>query len=45
MIRLVKGVLPMAVEARKAGMILPKENVKEVAIAGGLEVRPVGDLI
>jgi len=45
MIRPVKGVLPMAVEARKAGMILPKENVKEVAIAGGLEVRPMGDLI
>lgn len=48
MIRPVKGVLPMAVEARKSGldgMILPKENAKEAAIAGGLNVRPVGDLV
>ncbi len=48
MVRPVRGVLPMAVEARRfglKGMILPKENAREAALVDGLEVHPVGDLL
>ena len=47
-VRPVRGVLPMAVEARRAGlkgMILARENAREAAIAGGLAIHPVNDLI
>ena len=47
-VRPVRGVLPMAVETRQAGykgMILPRENAREAAIAGGIDVHPVDDLM
>ncbi len=47
-VRPVRGVLPMAVEARRAGlkgMILARENAREAAIAGGLDIHPVSDLM
>ena len=47
-VRSVRGVLPMAVEAKRSGikgMILPKKNAQEAAIVGDLEVYPVHDLI
>jgi magnesium chelatase family protein len=37
----VRGVLPMALKAREAGfqgIVIPKENAKEAAVVGGLEV-------
>lgn len=46
-IRPVKGVLSMALEARKdgfRGIILPEENATEAAVVKGLEVRPARDL-
>ncbi len=47
-VRPFRGVLPMAVETRRAGlkgMILPRENAREAAIVGGIDVHPVGDLL
>ncbi|PWJ39117.1 YifB family Mg chelatase-like AAA ATPase [Sediminitomix flava] len=46
-LRPVKGVLPIAIEARKRGLkgfILPKENAHEAAIVNELDVIPVGSL-
>lgn len=43
----VKGVLPMAIQAKKegfTGMILPKENAREAAMVSGLDVYPVTSL-
>ncbi len=47
LIRPVKGVLPIAIEARKAGfegIFLPCENAPEVAVVDGLSVCPVKTL-
>ena len=46
-VRPVRGVLSMAVEAKKAGLkglLVPVENAREAAITGGLDVLPVCDL-
>lgn len=46
-IRPVKGVLPMAIQAVKAGfkgMIVPKDNVTEAAVVNGLDVYGAGSL-
>ncbi len=46
-LRPIKGVLPIAIQARKEGykgFILPKENVNEAAIVKGLAVYPVETL-
>jgi magnesium chelatase family protein len=46
-LRPIKGVLPIAIEARKQkfkGLILPKENGSEAAIVNNLEVIPVESL-
>jgi len=46
-IRPIKGVLPIAIEARKQGLkgfILPKENAEEAAIVDGLDIIPVSHL-
>lgn len=46
-LRPVKGILPIAIEARKQGLkgfILPKENAEEAAIVNGLDVIPVNSL-
>jgi len=46
-VRRVKGVLPIAMQARKqglAGMIVPADNVEEAAVVEGLEVFPVRTL-
>ncbi len=46
-LRPIKGVLPIAIEARKRGfkgLILPKENVQEAAIVDKLDVIGVEDL-
>lgn len=46
-LRPIKGVLPIAIEARKQkfkGFILPKENASEAAIVNNLEVIPVETL-
>lgn len=43
----VKGVLPMAIQARKegfAGMILPAQNAREAAMVSGLAIYPVTHL-
>ena len=43
-LRPIKGVLPMAIEARKQhckGLILPRENASEAAIVNALDVIPV----
>ena len=43
----VKGVLPIAIEARKEGfkgIILPRENAREAAVVDQLEVHGVDDL-
>lgn len=43
----VKGVLPMAIQARKEGfkgMILPVQNAREAAMVSGLDIFPVTDL-
>ncbi|MDA0745649.1 MAG: YifB family Mg chelatase-like AAA ATPase [bacterium] len=48
LVRPIRGVLPMAVEARRAGLqglILPRDNAREAAIVGGLDVHPVDDLL
>ncbi|MFA6924947.1 MAG: YifB family Mg chelatase-like AAA ATPase [Bacteroidales bacterium] len=44
----IKGALPIAIEAKKAGFkgfILPEQNVKEAAIVDGLEVYGVKNII
>ncbi len=46
-LRPIKGVLPIAIQARKEGFkgfILPKENAREAAIVSALEVYPVSTL-
>lgn len=46
-LRPIKGVLPIAIQARKEGFkgfILPQENAREAAIVNNLEVIPVGDI-
>ncbi|MFW5760736.1 MAG: YifB family Mg chelatase-like AAA ATPase, partial [Cyclobacteriaceae bacterium] len=46
-LRPIKGVLPIAIEARKngfKGFILPKENASEAAIVNNLDIIPVGHL-
>lgn len=46
-LRPIKGVLPIAIEARKKGFkgfILPKENATEAAIVSDLEILPVESL-
>jgi magnesium chelatase family protein len=43
----VKGVLPMAIQAKKEGfkgMILPFQNAREAAMVSGLDIYPVNDL-
>ena len=47
-VRPIRGILPMAIETRRRGikgMIVPRQNAKEAAMAGDLDVRPVDDLI
>ncbi len=47
MLRPVRGVLPIAVEARNLGlrgMVLPKENAAEAAVVGGIGIHPVANL-
>ncbi|MBC7448343.1 MAG: YifB family Mg chelatase-like AAA ATPase [Hymenobacteraceae bacterium] len=46
-VRPIKGVLPMAIQARKEGFkefLVPKENAQEAAIVNQLQVIPVGSL-
>jgi magnesium chelatase family protein len=46
-LRPIKGVLPIAIEARKRGLkgfVLPKENAEEAAIVNQLDIIPVEDL-
>ena len=46
-VRRVRGILPMAIFAREAGirkLILPKENALEASIVDGLEIYPVSSL-
>jgi magnesium chelatase family protein len=46
-LRSIKGVLPIAIQARKEGFkgfILPADNAREAAIVNGLEVIPVSTL-
>jgi len=47
MLRPIKGVLPIAIDARKQGfkgIVLPKENTTEAAIVNGLEVIGVANI-
>ncbi|HAX48649.1 MAG TPA: YifB family Mg chelatase-like AAA ATPase [Ignavibacteria bacterium] len=47
-LRPVKGILPIAIEARKQGlkgMIIPEENAREAAMVEGIDVYPMGSLI
>ncbi|SET94714.1 magnesium chelatase family protein [Hymenobacter actinosclerus] len=46
-LRPIKGVLPIAIQARKEGfkgLILPRENAQEAAIVNSLDVIPVGTM-
>lgn len=46
-LRPIKGVLPIAIQARKEnfkGFILPKDNAREAAIVNGIDVLPVSTL-
>ncbi len=46
-VRRVKGVLPIAITAKKSGrkgIIVPKDNAEEAAVVEGLEVYPVSNL-
>jgi predicted ATPase with chaperone activity len=46
-VRMVKGVLPIALCARaqgKSGVLVPPENAAEAAVAEGLQVVPIGNL-
>src|SRR5690606_16177001 len=48
MLRPIKGVLPIAVQARDEGFkgfILPKQNAKEAAVVNGLEVIGVENIL
>ncbi|MCP3659349.1 MAG: YifB family Mg chelatase-like AAA ATPase [Bacteroidetes bacterium] len=47
-LRPIKGVLPIAIEARKKelkGFILPKENAKEAAVVNNLNIIPVDNIM
>lgn len=47
MLQPIKGILPMAIQAKKEGfkgMILPAQNAREAAMVSGLEVYPVVNL-
>ncbi|MEM6347636.1 MAG: YifB family Mg chelatase-like AAA ATPase [Bacteroidota bacterium] len=47
-LRPLKGILPMAIEARKRGlkgMIIPTQNASEAAIVNNLDIIPVGHFI
>ncbi len=47
-VRPVRGILPMAIEARRAGlkgMIVPLQNAREAAIVGNLDIHPAEDLL
>lgn len=47
-VRPLRGVLPMAIEARRAGikaMMVPEANAREAAMADGLTIYPVKDLL
>jgi magnesium chelatase family protein len=47
MLRPIKGVLPIAIEARKQGFkgfVLPAENAHEAAIVNNIDIIPVGSL-
>ncbi len=47
-IKPIKGILPMAIASRKEkikGMIVPKENAEEAAVAEGLNIYPAGSLL
>lgn len=47
-LRPVKGILPIAIEARKQGlkgMIIPEENAREAAMVEGIDVYPLGTLM
>lgn len=46
-VRPVKGVLPIALEARrqgKTGLLVPRQNAPEAAVVAGLNVIPIGNL-
>lgn len=46
--RPVKGILPIAIEAKKSGLkglIVPEENAREAAMVEGIDVHPLGSLI
>lgn len=46
-LRPIKGVLPIAIQAKKEGykgFILPRDNAREAAIVNGLDIFPVGNL-
>lgn len=46
-LRPIKGVLPIAIQAKKEGFkgfILPTDNAREAAVVGGLEILPVASL-
>jgi magnesium chelatase family protein len=46
-VRRVKGVLPIALEARRRGiraLLVPRENAEEAAVVEGIEVYPVANL-
>lgn len=47
-IRPVKGILPIAIEAKKQGLkgiIVPEENAREAAMVEGIDVHPLGTLV
>ena len=47
LVRPVRGVLPIAIEARKLGLrgvVLPRENAPEAAVVGGIHIHPVSHL-
>ena len=47
-VRPCRGVLPMAIQAKRAGirsMIVPEANAREAAMADGLNIYPVNDLL
>lgn len=47
-IRPVRGILPIAIEAKKQGLkglIVPEENAREAAMVEGIDIHPLGSLI
>jgi magnesium chelatase family protein len=47
-IRPVRGILPIAIEAKKQGLkglVVPEENAKEAAMVEGIDVFPLGSLL